>query len=123
MANAAIWEKRVSEWKVSGETSGTYCKGKPFTAGGLRYWAHRLHHKGHAPEADKPVVRIARVLRGPAAEAPRKPSPEPVPIARATVPEPLVVECGAMRVAVRPHFDRETLAAVLDVLASRGGAR
>jgi hypothetical protein len=34
-----------------------------------------------------------------------------------------MVECGAMRVAIRPGFDRETLAAVLDVLSSRGGAR
>lgn len=118
----------MSEWKASGQTWGAYCKSKPFTAGGLRYWTLRLGHKGYAPEADKPVVdkpvvRIARILRGPAAEAPRKPSPEPVPIARAAVPEPLVIECGAMRVAVRPDFDRETLAAVLDVLASRGGAR
>jgi transposase len=123
MANTEIWERRVSEWKASGQTWGAYSKDKPFTAGGLRYWALRLQHKGHAPEADKPVVRIARILRGPAAEAPRKPSPEPVPIASAAAPEPLVVECGVMRVAVRPDFDRETLAAVLDVLASRGGAR
>jgi hypothetical protein len=46
-----------------------------------------------------------------------------MPITKVAVPEPLVVECGVMRVAVQPDFDRETLAAVLDVLASRGGAR
>ena len=39
------------------------------------------------------------------------------------VPEPLMVECGAIRVAIRPGFDRETLAAVLDVLSARGGSR
>jgi len=123
MANTEIWERRVSEWKASGQTWGAYSKGKPFTAGGLRYWALRLGHKEYAPAADKPAVRIVRVLREPATGAPRKPSVQTMLITRVAVPEPLVVECGVMRVAVRPDFDRETLAAVLDVLASRGGAR
>jgi hypothetical protein len=38
----------------------------------------------------------------------------------------LAVECGGMRVMIRPGFNRETLAAVLDVLVARGargGAR
>ena len=123
MADQEMWAKRVSEWKDSGQTSGAYCKGKPFTPGGLRYWAHRLGHKGQASVADKPAVRIVRVLRGPSTGVPPKPSPEAVPVARVAVPEPLMVECGAMRVAIRPGFDRETLSAVLDVLSSRGGAR
>jgi len=123
MADQEMWAKRVSEWKGSGQTSGAYCKGKPFTPGGLRYWAHRLGHDGQASVADKPAVRIVRVLRGSSTGGPPKPSPETVSVARVAVPEPLVVEFGAMRVAVRPGFDRETLSAVLDVLASRGGAR
>src|SRR3990172_1586861 len=123
MAGQERGAKRVSEGKGSGETSGAGCKGKPVTPGGLRYWAHRLGHKGQASVADKPAVRIVRVLRGPSTGAPPRPSPETVPVARVAVPEPLMVECGAMRVAIRPGFDRETLSAVLDVLFSRGGAR
>ncbi len=37
MANTAIRERRVSEWKASGRTSVAHREGKPFTAGGLRH--------------------------------------------------------------------------------------
>jgi hypothetical protein len=113
MDNRAIWAGRVEEWKASGLPSKAFCQGKPFTAGGLRYWAYRLRQDGQRKVASAPI-RIARVVARPAA----------VPIVPAVITPPaLVVECGALRVAVRPGFDRETLGAVLDVLASRGGAR
>jgi hypothetical protein len=35
----------------------------------------------------------------------------------------LVLECGAIRLAIPPGFDRETLAVVLELLASKGSGR
>jgi hypothetical protein len=123
MDRQAIWTERVAEWKASGLTSLEYCEGKPFTAGGLRYWASRLRREKSRRPAP-PVVRMARVVVGatasPSAAVPR-PGP-PISPGRATA-EALTVECGEMRVVVRPGFDRGTLAGVLDVLATRGGVR
>ncbi len=109
MADQEAWAQRVSEWKSSGLTSAAYCDGKPFTAGGLRHWAHRLSRGRQQEQA----VRLARVVR---VSAPRRSSREPSPVAAGS--EALVVEIGAARVAVRPGFDRATLVAVLEVLAA-----
>lgn len=102
----------MAEWKSSGVTSEKYCEGKPFTAGGLRHWAYRLRQtKARKPKAL--AVRIAKVVpRAVPVVAP----PEPP-----RSPEALFVEIGPLRVGVRPGFDRATLAAVVDVLAARGG--
>jgi transposase len=104
MADQATWAKRVLEWKASGLSSPAYCKGKPFTAGGLRFWAHRLAHMAGRASS---VVRLARLRRVRARgsevfEEPRL--------------EPLIVEIGSARVVVRPGFDRSTLAGVLEAL-------
>jgi hypothetical protein len=52
---AAIWARRVAEWKSSGLTSEAYCAGRDFTAGGLRHWSHRLG-KTVARDAERPSV-------------------------------------------------------------------
>ena len=44
-------------------------------------------------------------------------------VTSAAASEALVVELGAARVMVRPGFHQATLAAVLEVLAARGGGR
>lgn len=112
MDNAAIWEERVAEWRSSGLSSTRYCEGKPFTPGGLRHWAYRLRQA--RPRKPVAMVRIAKVL----------PRAEPIaPSAQQQSPEALFVEVGAVRVAVRPGFDRATLADIVDVLAARGGRR
>jgi hypothetical protein len=67
---------------------------------------------------------MARVIVGATASLP-EPAPRqapPISPGRPTT-EALTVECGEMRVVVRPGFDRGTLAGVLDVLAARGGVR
>ena len=118
MASAETWARRVAAWKASGRSSEAFCKGKAFTAGGLRHWAYRLRREGR-DEADTPVIRMGRVLRRPApVEAAM---PEPPGIDEKT--ESIVVELGTARVAVRPGFDRPTLAAVLDLLTARGVTR
>ena len=141
MANAKEWAGRVGEWRESGLTARDFCEGKPYSLGGLRHWSYRLRKLERA--ARDPVVRLGRVLRTPtlggatevvgaSAVVPAKTQepmtrvvpPAPVAPTRAVRPDALVVECGAVRVAVRPGFDRETLEAVLDVLETRaGGAR
>lgn len=119
MGNATKWARRVAAWKTSGLTSEAFCKGKAFTAGGLRYWAHQLRQKPRAA-TPKPVIRIGRVLRRRAAveAAPTLVVP---PGADARAAAAIVVELGAARVVVRPGFDQPTLAAVVEVLGARGG--
>jgi len=104
MADQATWARRVSEWRASGLSSPAYCKGKPFTAGGLRFWAHRL---AQMAGRGRTVVRLARVrrIRGGVHESPEEPSSEP-----------LFVEVGSARVAVQPGFDRSTLTGVIEIL-------
>jgi hypothetical protein len=36
------WAERVAGWRGSGQTAPAFCKGKDFSAGGLRYWASKL---------------------------------------------------------------------------------
>lgn len=109
MADRETWAKRVAEWKASGLSSPAFCAGKEFTAGGLRHWAHRLSH-GDPPH---PRVRVARVVRmGRVGNAPAGDQ-------RAEV----YVEIGTARIAVRPGFDRETVAALVEVLAAARATR
>ena len=119
-----MWSERVSEWRASGESSTAFCKGKSFTAGGLRYWAHRLKGAESRGKPSKPEIRLARVLRTPAparAEV-RVRSLQRRETASAPAAGPaLVIKVSGARVSVRPGFDRATLAAVLDVLAAKGG--
>jgi hypothetical protein len=130
MADIELWRKRVSDWRGSGLTSVAFVQEKPFSAGGLRHWAFLLRQVEKAEEAaraTKPGVRLGRVVRGApptaAEEGPRDGAPGAVVAAPAVIPEPVVVECGALRVAVRPGVDRKTLATVLELMAAQAGAR
>ena len=96
----------MAEWRASGLTSPEFCRGKDFTAGGLRHWAHT-----HGLTGPQPEVRLARVVRVSAMRS--------RPVTPVVEPD-LVVELGGARIAIRPGFDRATLGAVLDVLAERG---
>ena len=77
-----------------------------------------------AVRAAAPGVRLVRVVREPPAvpveQAPPGGAPRAAVAGSAITPEPVVVECGALRVAVRPGFDRQTLAAVLELVAQAG---
>jgi len=106
-ADRATWEKRVSEWRASGLSSLAYCEGKPFSPGGLRYWAHRINRGGGRSRRSRSVVRLVRVRRvhalGQRDQSDR-------------VGDAIVVQVGSARVEVRPGHDRATLAGVLEVL-------
>jgi transposase len=110
MPDTDTWARRVAEWRSSGQTSTAFCRGKPFTAGGLRYWACRL---GQRRQRNHAAVRVARVVR---VSELRPSQHEKSPAGAGT--DALVVEIGAARVAVRPGFDRVTLAAVLEVITA-----
>ncbi len=111
MADRETWARRVAEWKASGLSSPAYCAGKDFTAGGLRHWAHRLSHG----EQRRPRVRVARVVRVKREGGEARPAGDRRP--------EVYVEIGPARIAVRPGFDRETLAALVEVLAAARAAR
>jgi hypothetical protein len=100
----STWAARVADWRASGQTSPVFCKGKGFSAGGLRYWASRLDKAEQG--APKAQVRLARVVR----------TDRPKEVAET----PILIEFGSARLGVRRGFDPETLRAVLGVL---GGGR
>ncbi len=98
----------MAEWRASGQSSTAFSEGKPFTASGLRHWAHRLS-KGLSPRRPR-VVRVDRRPRT---------TELPAPSGDASV----VLELGAARLVVRPGVDRALLAAVLEVALAAGGGR
>jgi len=101
--------ERVAEWRSSGLTCAKYCEGKPFTPGGLRHWAWRLRQIDQVKPAAS--MRFAKVVLS---------HPEPIrQLETQHSLDALLVEVGGLRVAVRPGFDRATLAAVIDVLIAR----
>lgn len=108
MADREMWAARVAEWKASGLSSPAFCAGKDFTAGGLRHWAYRLEHG--APRR-KPRVRLARVVR---TRTGTKAGPH-----GGDRGAEVVLELGGARILVRPGFDRETVAALVEMLAAR----
>jgi hypothetical protein len=108
MADRETWAARVAEWKASGLSSPAFCAGKDFTAGGLRHWAYRLAH-GEPRRA--PRVRLARVVRTRAGAKGRPPGGD-----RSAE---VVLELGSARILVRPGFDRDTVAALVEVLVAR----
>lgn len=127
MADRAEWTRRVSEWRASGQPSPEFCKGKPFSPGGLRFWAHKLGETARARPRKvaepRPVMRIRRVVRVPAPKAEPGPATAPgAPAVREATPvASLVVELGGARITVPPRVDRDALAVVLDLLAKTGG--
>jgi hypothetical protein len=122
MADTAMWARRVGEWQRSGLTTAEFCAGREFTAGGLRYWTHRLRKEGAAPApASTTVVRVARVRRVPTVAKEKLEGAQLVGPSAPAGETPIVVELGAARVSVRSGFDRATLASVMEVIAVRGG--
>ena len=90
----------MASWRSSGQTAPVFCKGKDFSAGGLRYWASKLGKAEHG--GTRAEVRLARVVRG------ARPG--------AVAETPILIEVGSVRLGVRRGFDPETLRAVLGVL-------
>jgi len=116
MADRETWAQRVAEWRASGESARAFCVGRDFSAGGLRNAAHQIDQAVRA-RAALVAVPTARVVRVAAPEA----GPARAP-ALAAAESPILLEAFGVRVAVSRGFDRATLAGVLDVLATRGGA-
>jgi hypothetical protein len=112
MADTAMWARRVDEWRQSGQSAREFTAKREFSAGGLRYWAHRL--KQEPATAPETLVPVARVIRSFAVT-------EPGPLAtRTTAAESaIIVEVGAARISVQPGFDAATLAAVVEALTPR----
>jgi len=110
MSDRAVWVRRVSEWKASGESSTRFSAGRGYTATALRYWAKRLEREQPTSAAPATPVRIARLVR------------DDVPADAAST---ITIEVGRVRVTVGQGFDRDSLRGVLEVLAEigQGGPR
>lgn len=126
MADINLWKRRVEQWRASGLSSKTFCAGKGFSPGGLRYWAHRLQGlQGQEPQPSAPAtpsvrpVRLVRVERARSQPgSPRRPA-RPEPPAPTRPGTPLLLEVGGTRLTISPGFDPATLTAVLDALLPR----
>lgn len=97
------WRKRVAGWRASGETAEAYSTQHGFTVSSLRYWASRIRREDAIAG---PVVRLAKLVRTPAAQ------PNEVP--RGAV----VIELldARARITVVADTDRAVLATVLALL-------
>jgi hypothetical protein len=120
-----VWAERVAEWQSSGMTSEEYSRGRDFTAGGLRHWAYRLRKAAAkrgaaARKAARPTVRLARLVRAPAAPPPVATQQTPA-VGLPAESAGLTLRVGQVQVAVSCGFDRPTLAAVLEVLGAGAG--
>jgi hypothetical protein len=102
----ARWRERVRSWRASGKTAEEFSAGHGFPASTLRWWSSRLGREAVPPA---PMVRLARLVRPPAAEGP--------PPCGAILIE---LRDIAARITVELGSDRATLAMVMDVLGVRG---
>ena len=95
------WKKRVASWRASGQTAEEFSEGRPWSPKTLRWWASRL---GRDAASGTPIVRVAQLVRSPAAE-------------RGAV----IVEAldSRVRVTVEPGAPADTVAAVLGILVRR----
>jgi hypothetical protein len=56
---AAVWKKRVAQWRASGETAERFGRRRGFAGQTLKWWAWRLARDS----AERPVIRVAQVVR------------------------------------------------------------
>jgi hypothetical protein len=98
-----IWKERVARWRASRETAETFSAGREWSAKTLRWWSSRLGR-----HAAPPVVRMAQLIRQTSSSSEHTGA--------------IVVELldSRVRVTIDPGAERETVTAVLDLLAVRG---
>ena len=106
MADArTVWKQRIARWRASGERIEVFCAQHGLRVGTLKWWAWKLGREA----TPTPVVRVAHLVRSPAAETrhPRSGS--------------IIIEAldARVRVTVEPGADRETLGMVLGVLGAK----
>lgn len=98
------WRRRVASWRGSSQTAAEFSARHGFAAGTLLWWSWRLRQKAAAAPTR---VRLARLVRSPAAETPAR---------RGVV----VVEAVEARVRITVDAgDRESLSAVLETLGAK----
>ncbi|MEY2931938.1 MAG: hypothetical protein RL033_2687 [Pseudomonadota bacterium] len=126
MTKESEWGARVSAWRASGVSAKEFCKEQEYSATTLYWWSSRLRRSAESEEQAKPsqpnpqvrkvterrprAVQLARVVRA-------------VTTTATASSTPVVVQLGRIRVEVTSGVDRAVLSAVLETLASIGGAR
>ena len=95
------WKKRVASWRASGQSAEEFSDGRPWSPKTLRWWSSRL---GRDAGSRTPVVRVAQLVRSPAADR------------GAVIVEALDMR---LRVTVEPGAPADTVAAVLEILMPR----
>jgi len=107
------WQKRVEQWRASGETAETFSAGEGFAASTLRWWSSKLGREKATAKPGSCSVGMVQLIRVPAAtDAPR-------PAAKAVVVELLDARA---RITVEAGVDTATLKTVLAAFGVRGAA-
>ena len=102
MADArTTWKQRVTGWRASGLTAGTYSARHGFAANTLRWWASKLAGEAAPPSS---TVRFAQLVRSPVAAG------------DVASREAVVVELldARVRLTASAGADRETLAHIVE---------
>jgi len=104
-AKQAIWAKRVREWQESGKTLREFSAGQPYNPLTLRWWASELRRRHSRQQRTTGAIKLARVIRQPAARAEGR---------------GMAVELGRARILVERGFDASLLSEIVQAL---GGGR
>jgi hypothetical protein len=115
MASRATWAERIEEWRESGLTSEEFCRGKPYSAGGLRSMASVICSAPADREAPEHLPgRVVRVAVSPARRTEH---------GRFGIGEDAeaVLEVHGIRVAVRSGCSAQTLSMVVGVVREGDG--
>lgn len=118
----------MAQWRSSGQSAADFCEGRDFTASTLKWWASRIPRlqRARAKQApDAPPLSLMRVVTRESSEA-----MSPMPVA-AVSPSPsprrpgagVTLDVAGTRVLLDVGFDRESLAAVLEVLGVRAAVQ
>lgn len=100
-----MWKQRIAKWRASGERVEVFCARHGLSVGTLKWWAWKLGREA----TPAPVVRVAHLVRSPAAET------------RPPRTGAIIIEAldARVRVTVEPGADRDTLGMVLSVLGGK----
>ncbi len=94
--NTALWQKRIADWKQSGQSGSQWCRTNDITYSTFQYWKRRL-----IPSGEEEVSGGFIELSGRSA---------------APVEAGIEIRVGQMRIQLQRDFDEATLGRLLLVL-------
>lgn len=61
MTKAAVWAKRIAEWRESGLGAAEFCMGREYSAKTLWYWSSKLGRASREAQPSRSAVQLVRM--------------------------------------------------------------